>query len=79
MRMRIIVSAAAAALMIGSVALTTSACSDRRHSRGPAERAGAKVDRAADKTGDAIERGAEKTGDAIEKGGRKVNRALPGD
>jgi hypothetical protein len=71
-----IVSAGALALMLGSVALTTSAC---HHHRGPAERAGAKVDRAADKTGDVVERGAHKTGEAIEDTGRKVNRALPGD
>jgi hypothetical protein len=53
-------------LMIGMM-VTAGACSHDRH-RGPAERAGAKVDRAADKTGD-----------AIEDAGKKVNRALPGD
>jgi hypothetical protein len=51
-------------LMSGMLA---AACHHDRH-RGPAERAGAKVDRAADETGD-----------AIEDAGKKVNRALPGD
>ncbi len=35
---------------------------------GPAERAGAQIDRAADRTGD-----------AIEDAGKKINKALPGD
>ena len=51
-------------LLAASVA--TTACN--HHHRGPAERAGAKIDHAADRTGD-----------AIENTGRKINRALPGD
>jgi hypothetical protein len=52
-------------LLLAASTITT-AC--HKHREGPAERAGAKIDHAADRTGD-----------AIEDAGRKVNRALPGD
>ena len=68
MQGRMVPSVAALMLLIGAVTVTAGACSHDRRNRGPAERAGAKVDRAADKTGD-----------AVEDAGRKVNRALPGD
>ncbi len=77
MRARWITSAVAVS-MLGVAALGTSACHHRR-SRGPAERAGATVDRAADKTGDVIEDAGHKTGRAVEKTGEKINHALPGD
>jgi len=48
-----------------SVSLTLTGC---RKKQGPAERAGAEIDRAADRAGD-----------AVEDTGRKINRALPGD
>jgi hypothetical protein len=67
MRPRMFTSVIGFVLLMSAVTLTAGACSNDRH-RGPAERAGAKVDRAADKTGD-----------AVEDAGRKVNRALPGD
>ena len=67
MRGKILTPVVAGIMLMTAVMVVTNACShDRR--RGPAERAGAKVDRAADKTGD-----------KIEDAGRKVNRALPGD
>jgi len=39
-----------------------------RNEKGPAERAGAQIDRAADRTGD-----------AIEDAGKKINKELPGN
>ena len=78
MRARWIRSMAVAVSVLGVVVLGTSACHHGR-GRGPAERAGAKVDRAADKTGDVIEDAGHKTGHAVERTGEKVNRALPGD
>jgi len=48
-----------------SVSLALTGC---RKEQGPAERAGAKIDRAADRAGD-----------AVEDTGRKINKALPGD
>ena len=67
MRARIFRPVVAGMLFVTGVMAAGSGCGHEHH-RGPAERAGAKVDRAADKTGD-----------VIEDAGRKVNRALPGD
>jgi hypothetical protein len=49
-----------------SVSLIATGCKSER--KGPAERAGAQIDRAADRTGD-----------AIEDAGEKINKALPGN
>lgn len=57
----------AGVVMLAMVSFGATAC-HHHDRRGPAERAGAKVDRAADKTGD-----------AIEHTGKKINHALPGD
>lgn len=66
MRRRIFTPVVAGTLL--TIMAAISACSHHHDHRGPAERAGASVDRAADKTGD-----------AIEHAGKKVNQALPGD
>ena len=77
MRRSIVLRTFAILCLFSPLALATIAC--HHDHRGPAERAGAKVDRAADKTGDVIEDAGRKTGHAVEKTGEKVNRALPGD
>ena len=66
MKTRKTVSALLTALLISGAGLSAAACT--HHHEGPAERAGKKVDRAADKAGD-----------AAEDAGKKINRALPGD
>jgi hypothetical protein len=45
-------------------------------SKGPVEKAGTAVDKAAHDTGRAVEHAAEKTGDAIDKGANKVEEAV---
>ena len=64
-RQRLLV-AALSALVLGSAALGNLACNP--HHEGPAERAGKKIDRAADKAGA-----------AAEHAGKEINHALPGD
>jgi len=78
MRKSFVLRTFAVVCLLSPVALATSACHHRDH-RGPAERAGAKVDRAADKTGDVIEDAGHKTGHAVERTGEKINHSLPGD
>ena len=46
------------------------------HRKGPAERAGEKIDKAVEKTGDALEDAGDKTRDAAEKAGKKVKDAV---
>jgi hypothetical protein len=47
------------------------ACS-HEPAKGPAQRAGEKIDHAAEKTGKAVEKATEKTGDAVGDAGDKV-------
>lgn len=44
-------------------------------SKGPMEKTGEAVDKAAEKTGEVIKEGAQKTGEAVEKAGEKVKDA----
>ena len=67
MRTRSTMSALLTLLLLSGAVLATAGCAEH-HREGPAERAGKKVDRAADKAGD-----------AAEDTGRKINRALPGN
>jgi hypothetical protein len=67
MQIRNAISTTLAVVALVGVSLTAAACHHHHH-RGPAERAGAKIDHAADRAGD-----------HIEDAGRKINRALPGD
>ena len=48
-------------------------CDDRK---GPAQKAGEKVDNAAKKTGDAVKDAAEKTGDAVKDAAEKTGDAV---
>jgi hypothetical protein len=65
-RSLIVWSALLTITVAASASLLATGCKSAK--KGPAERAGARIDRAADRTGD-----------AIENTGRKINEALPGD
>ncbi len=56
--------------------LLLTACHHDAPARGPFERAGAGVDRAADKTGHALSGAAKKTGEAVEKAGHATGKAF---
>lgn len=49
------------------------ACGD--DNKGPMEKSGEAVDKAAEKTGEAVKDGAKKTGEAVENAGEKVQDA----
>jgi hypothetical protein len=74
------------AILIGIVLSLSAGCHNDKDAQGPAERAGASVDRAAEKTGDALHRAAVKTdeaahkavtatGEAFERAGQKLKGA----
>lgn len=58
------------------VLLLGTACHEDRTAAGPMERAGKKIDKAADKTGSALHGAAVKTGNALGKAGRATGRTL---
>ncbi len=60
-------------LLIAGLCLAFTACGD--DNKGPMEKTGEAVDKAAEKTGEVIKEGAKKTGEAVEKAGEKVQDA----
>lgn len=56
------------------VACALGACDDSSD-KGPAQKTGEAVDKAAEKTGEGVKKAAEKTGEAVEKAGEKVKDA----
>ena len=61
-------------LSIASLCLGLAACGD--DNKGPMEKTGESIDKAAEKTGEVLKDGAQKTGEAIEKAGEKVQEAV---
>ncbi|MBA3699887.1 MAG: hypothetical protein H0W78_13645 [Planctomycetes bacterium] len=61
-------------LLVASVCVSLAACGNDS-SKGPMEKTGEAVDKAAEKTGEVIKEGAQKTGEAAEKAGEKVHDA----
>lgn len=62
-------------LFITGLCLGLAACGDDSSSKGPMEKTGENIDKAAEKTGEVIKEGAQKTGEAVEKAGEKVQDA----
>jgi len=64
-------------LLVASVCVGLAACGDdsSSSSKGPMEKTGEAVDKAAEKTGEVIKDGAKKTGEAVENAGEKVQDA----
>ena len=62
-------------LLVGGVCVGLAACGDDSSGKGPMEKTGEAVDKAAEKTGEVIKEGAKKTGEAVEKAGEKVQDA----
>lgn len=60
-------------LLIAGCFLCLVACGD--DNKGPMEKTGESLDKAAEKTGEVIKDGAEKTGEAVENAGEKVQDA----
>lgn len=60
-------------LFIASLAAGLAACGD--DNKGPMEKTGESIDKAAEKTGEAVKEGAQKTGEGVEKAGEKVQDA----
>jgi hypothetical protein len=60
-------------LLIAGLCIGLAACGDSN--KGPMEKTGETIDKAAEKTGDVIKDGAQKTGEAVEKAGEKVKDA----
>lgn len=60
-------------LLIAGLAVALTACGD--DNKGPMEKTGETIDKAAEKTGEKIKEGAEKTGETLEKAGEKVQDA----
>ena len=62
-------------LLVAGMCVGLAACGDDSSSKGPMEKTGEAVDKAAEKTGEVIKDGAQKTGEAVEKTGEKVQDA----
>jgi hypothetical protein len=62
-------------LLVASLCVGLTACGDKSSDKGPMEKTGEAVDKAAEKTGEVIKEGAQKTGEAVEKAGEKVQDA----
>lgn len=60
-------------LVIAGLCVGLAACGD--DNKGPMEKTGETIDKAAEKTGEVIKDGAQKTGEAAEKTGEKVQDA----
>lgn len=58
-------------LIIAGTCLCLMACGDDDN-KGPMEKTGENIDKAAEKTGEVIKDGAQKTGEAVENAGEKV-------
>ena len=63
-------------LLVASVCIGLAACGDDSSGKGPMEKTGEAVDKAADKTGEVLKEGAKKTGEAVEKAGETVQDAV---
>ncbi len=63
-------------LLVAGVCVGLAACGDDSSGKGPMEKTGEAVDKAAEKTGDVLKEGAKKTGEAVEKAGETVQDAV---
>ena len=72
--MRSLLPCLSLSLVVG-LSLGFVACGEKTSSKGPMEKTGEEVDKAAEKTGEVIKEGAEKTGEAVEKAGEKIQDA----
>ena len=71
MKGRTAIAAAAVALLLGAPMM---GCSSHEH-KGPAQKAGEKVDSAIETTGDAAKKAGDKVGNAAKKTGNKIEDA----